>query len=230
MRRVAIVEEDGDDDAAEEINATNETNAAAEEAKSRGNDLFKAKRYADAVVAYTEALATDPTMSAALCNRSGARYLLGEYAAAEADASAAANIDPTYVKAFHRRACARWRLGNLDGALADYDVALGLKPGDGDLAAERRTLVDERRRGSLKPARTGPMVIEEIEEPPAEEASPTPTRPTPTRPTPAKPDAVRRIAIEEDSDDSADDDGDAADPKAPPPDKTDETDTHPSIL
>ena len=226
MRRVAIVEEE--DAAAEEINAANETTnaaGAAEEAKSRGNDLFKAKRYADAVVAYTEALATDPTMSAALCNRSGARYLLGEYAAAEADASAAANIDPTYAKAFHRRACARWRLGNLDDALADYDVALGLKPGDGDLAAERRTLADEIRASSLKPARAGPMVIEEIEEPPAEEASPTPTRPTPTRPTPAKPDAVRRIAIEEDSDDSADDDGDAADPKAPPPDKTDETDT-----
>ena len=223
MRRVAIVEEDGDDAAAEEVNATTETNAAgtAEEAKSRGNDLFKAKRYADAVTAYTEALAADPTMSAALCNRSGARYLLGEYAAAEADAAAAANLDPTYVKAFHRRAAARWRLGNLDSALADYDVALGLKPGDGDLAAERQTLVDERRAGSLKPARTGPMVIEEIEEPPAEaEASPTPAKPTPARPTPAKPDAVRRIAIEEDSDDSADDDDVAADPKAPPPDTT----------
>ena len=101
---------------------------------------------------------------------------------------------------------------------------MGLKPGDGDLAAERRTLADEIRASSLKPARSGPMVIEEIEEPPAEEASPTLTRPTPTRPTPAKPDAVRRIAIEEDSDDSADDEG-AADPKAPPPDKTDKTDT-----
>ena len=62
------------------------------------------------------------------------------------------------------------------------------------------------------------MVIEEIEEPPAEaEASPTPARPTPAKPTPAKPDAVRRIAIEEDSDDSADDDDVAADPKAPRP-------------
>ena len=239
MRRVAIVEDDGDD--AAEINATNETktqssSSTAEEAKSRGNDLFKAKRFADAVDAYTEALAADPTMSTALCNRSGARYLLGEYAGAEADATAAVNLDPTYVKAFHRRAAARWRLGNLDGALADYDVALGLKPGDGDLAAERRSLVDERRRGSLKPARTGPMVIEEIEEPPViEVASPKPVievaSPKPTRPTPAKPDAMRRIAIEEDSDDSADEDDDAygrngqndaadpnaADAKAPPP-------------
>ena len=96
--------------AGEEVNATTEANAAgtAEEAKSRGNDLFKAKRYADAVTAYTEALAADPTMSAALCNRSWrTRYLLGEYAAAEADAAAAANLDPTYVKAFHRRAAAR---------------------------------------------------------------------------------------------------------------------------
>ncbi|NDH88159.1 MAG: selenocysteine-specific translation elongation factor, partial [Actinobacteria bacterium] len=81
MRRVAIVEDDGDD--AAEINATNETktqssSSTAEEAKSRGNDLFKAKRFADAVDAYTEALAADPTMSTALCNRSGARYLLGE--------------------------------------------------------------------------------------------------------------------------------------------------------
>ena len=182
--------------------------ASAAAAKSRGNDLFKAKKFADAIVAYTEALEADPSMSAALCNRSGARYQLGEYRSAEKDATAAAALDPRYTKAYHRRAAARWKLGALDDALADYDVAIGLKPGDDELLAERGALDDERRRGSLRPARTGPMVIEEIEEemPPPTPVEPVepPVAPTATRPTPVKPEARRRIAIEEDSDDSGD--------------------------
>ena len=214
MKRVAIVEEDGesdeDDDGAAEKPETKKPvdSAAAAAAKSRGNDLFKAKKFADAIVAYTEALEADPSMSAALCNRSGARYQLGQYKSAEKDATAAAALDPRYTKAYHRRAAARWKLGALDDALADYDVAIGLKPGDDELLAERGALDDERRRGSLKPARTGPMVIEEIEEetpppPPVEPVEP-PVAPTATRPTPVKPEARRRIAIEEDSDDSGD--------------------------
>ena len=214
MKRVAIVEEDGesdeDDDGNTETAGTKKPvdAAAAAAAKSRGNDLFKAKKFADAIVAYTEALEADPSMSAALCNRSGARYQLGEYKSAEKDATAATTLDPRYTKAYHRRAAARWKLGALDDALADYDVAIGLKPGDDELLAERGALDDERRRGSLRPARTGPMVIEEIEEempppPPVEPVEP-PVAPTATRPTPVKPEARRRIAIEEDSDDSGD--------------------------
>ena len=215
MKRVAIVEEDGesdedDDGAAEKPETTKKPvdAASAAAAKSRGNDLFKAKKFADAIVAYTEALEADPSMSAALCNRSGARYQLGEYKSAEKDATAATTLDPRYTKAYHRRAAARWKLGALDDALADYDVAIGLKPGDEELLAERAALDNERRRGSLRPARTGPMVIEEIEEetpppPPVEPVEP-PVAPTATRPTPVKPEARRRIAIEEDSDDSGD--------------------------
>ena len=214
MKRVAIVEEDGesdeDDDGDTEKPETKKPvdAAAAAAAKSRGNDLFKATKFADAIVAYTEALEADPSMSAALCNRSGARYQLGEYKSAEKDATAAAALDPRYTKAYHRRAAARWKLGALDDALADYDVAIGLNPGDEELLAERGALDDERRRGSLKPARTGPMVIEEIEEetpppPPVEPVEP-PVAPMATRPTPVKPEARRRIAIEEDSDDSGD--------------------------
>ncbi|ACO65761.1 predicted protein, partial [Micromonas commoda] len=118
----------------------NTTNAAgaAEEAKSRGNDLFKAKRYADAVVAYTEALATDPTMTKAilLANRAATRLKVGKHADAEMDASSAIECDGTYVKGYHRRAQARTNLGLFEPALEDFERVVRATPDSKTLQAE----------------------------------------------------------------------------------------------
>ena len=59
--------------------------SAAEEAKQRGNDLFKRAKYSDAVQAYTESLSHEPESDVLLLNRSAAYMALGQYGQALAD-------------------------------------------------------------------------------------------------------------------------------------------------
>ena len=129
---------------------------------------------------------------------SGAHFHLGDHESAVSDASSALALDPGYGKAYHRRAAAKRAMGDVEGAGKDYDGAIAAAPGNAELKAEKKAMFDEVRKASLKPARQGPMVIEEIEE---EEEAPAPA-PTPR----AKPAAAgrKKIQIQEDSDDEED--------------------------
>ena len=131
---------------------------------------------------------------------SGAHFHLGDHESAVSDASSALALDPGYGKAYHRRAAAKRAMGDVEGAGKDYDGAIAAAPGNAELKAEKKAMFDEVRKASLKPARQGPMVIEEIEE---EEEAPAPApAPTPR----AKPAAAgrKKIQIQEDSDDEED--------------------------
>jgi len=218
----------------------------AEAAKARGNEHFKRKEFARAKAAYDEAIASDPGMATAFCNRAGARHHLRDYQGAEEDATRAIEIETAYSKAYHRRAAARRALGKNADALSDYDSAIETASAGGggsnvaDLKEEKASLIDDMKFEKLKPARQGPMVFEEIEdeapEPVVEEEDLTPPPPEPW-PTSTLTDdddddaaaaettassetetGRRRLAIEED--DSSDDEDDApsasAAPAAPP--------------
>ena len=218
----------------------------AEAAKARGNEHFKRKEFARAKAAYDEAIASDPGMATAFCNRAGARHHLRDYQGAEEDATRAIEIETAYSKAYHRRAAARRALGKNADALSDYDSAIETASAGGggsnvaDLKEEKASLIDDMKFEKLKPARQGPMVFEEIEdeapEPVVEEEdlAPPPPEPWPMSTlTDDDDDAAaaaettassetetgrRRLAIEED--DSSDDEDDApsasAAPAAPP--------------
>ena len=183
----------------------------AEEAKARGNAHFKARRFAEAAAAYTEALVNMPGMASAYCNRSGACFHLGDYEGAIGDASSALALDPGYAKALHRRAAARRASGDTDGASRDYDAAIALAPANAELKAEKKEMLEEARRASLKPARQGPMVIEEIEE---DQEQPEPQQQQPVAADTDVGSGRKKIQIQEDSDDDEDD---AAPEAAPPP-------------
>ena len=66
--------------------------SAAEEAKQRGNDLFKARKYRDAVQAYGEALSHDADNALLLLNRSAAYMALSDYKRALSDAERALQL------------------------------------------------------------------------------------------------------------------------------------------
>lgn len=190
--------------------------AEGEDAKNRGNAHFKQHRFAEAAAAYTEALVNMPGMAAAYCNRSGAHFHLDRHAEATSDASSALALDPAYAKAFHRRAAARSAMGEVDAAARDYDAAIAAAPGTAaDLRAEKKAMLDGVRGAGLKPARQGPMVIEEVE---AEETGPDPAQSMP--PTPgAKPAAAggrKKIQIQEDSDDEEEAEVEVATEPVPP--------------
>ncbi len=90
----------------------------------RADALLDAKRYADAVAAYDEALAVFPDNPYALANRANAKRRLGRLPDAIADYTKALELRPDYTLALHNRGYARRLAGDLQGARADLDAAL----------------------------------------------------------------------------------------------------------
>jgi DnaJ family protein C protein 7 len=82
-------------------------------ARSKGNELFKTSRFAEACVAYGEGLEHDPYNSVLLCNRAACRSKLGQFDKAIEDCSAALNVRPSYSKARLRRADCNAKVNNL---------------------------------------------------------------------------------------------------------------------
>ena len=91
--------------------------SAAEEAKQRGNDLFKRANYSEAVQAYTESLSHEPESDVLLLNRSAAYMALGQYAKALADCERAVQGREPSGKALLRMAKCQLGVGRPDAAL-----------------------------------------------------------------------------------------------------------------
>ncbi|MCS6938716.1 MAG: tetratricopeptide repeat protein [Roseiflexus sp.] len=92
---------------------------------------------AQAVAAYTRAIALNPNNPIAYYNRGIACAEQGDLARAIADYTRAIDLDPKYAVAYYNRALARCKQGDLVGAIADYDNVLLLDPGDARACASR---------------------------------------------------------------------------------------------
>lgn len=73
-------------------------------ARSSGNLLFKASKFTEASVAYSQGLEQDPYNSVLLCNRAACHSKLGQFEKAVEDCTAALHVQPCYRKARLRRA------------------------------------------------------------------------------------------------------------------------------
>eukprot|EP00775_Hariotina_reticulata_P003705 gene3705-3968_t len=89
----------------------------------RGNRLYQAQHYQQALEAYSAALAishSDRSFKAVvLCNRAAALHSCGQYLDAIADCCAAAELDCNYPRALQRRADAYLALEDYSSAIAD---------------------------------------------------------------------------------------------------------------
>jgi RNA polymerase II-associated protein 3 len=104
-----------------------------QEAKERGNALFQAGRLQEAVAAYTIGIDLDPASSTThvlYANRSMCYLKLGQWSAAEKDATTCVQMNTSYAKAYYRRAMARKNLHKLKEARADLEAVLALAPKD----------------------------------------------------------------------------------------------------
>ena len=92
----------------------------AEAAKERGNALYKAGKFEDAVKAYDESIAADPAIAAAHANRAAALTAMGRAKFNDATVACveALCLDPSYGRAKSRLGALCVKLGDLEPAVA----------------------------------------------------------------------------------------------------------------
>ncbi|XP_057430690.1 serine/threonine-protein phosphatase 5 isoform X2 [Lotus japonicus] len=113
--------------------ATENSNVSkAEELKLLANDAFKARKYAQAIELYTEAIELDSQNAVYLANRAFAHLRLEEYGSAILDATKAIEVDPKYSKGYYRRGAAHLGLGKFKEALKDFQQVKKMCPNDPD--------------------------------------------------------------------------------------------------
>ncbi len=99
-----------------------------EQWKEEGDAHSEAKRYEEAIDAYSRAIELAPTYATAYNNRGIAYFNQQHYEQAIADYNRAIELDPTYAKAYHNRGYAYDDLGHYEQAIADYSSAIELDP------------------------------------------------------------------------------------------------------
>ena len=106
------------------------THASMAEAKERGNALYKAGKFVEAVAAYDESIGIDPTVASVHANRAAALSGQGRRFFGEAVKScvAAVCLDPAYARARQRLGALAIKLGELDTATAAAEDALRADP------------------------------------------------------------------------------------------------------
>lgn len=114
----------------EEVNAVERKSRAVTSARSSGNLLFKASKFSEACVIYSEGLESDPYNSVLLCNRAACRSKLGQFEKAVEDCGAALLLRPSYSKARLRRADCNSKLERWEASVRDYEMLIRESPGD----------------------------------------------------------------------------------------------------
>lgn len=105
-------------------------------ARTLGNDLYKAGKILEASVAYSEGLQYHPSNAILLCNRAACRLKLGHYEKAVEDCTSALEAQPNYLKALLRRAKCFAKMERWEKAMRDYETLKKEMPGDLEIANE----------------------------------------------------------------------------------------------
>jgi len=114
--------------------------AAAEAAKTRGNELYKRGEYSAAVDMYSKAVRLQPSNATFRINRAAAALMLERAQDALEDCQAALAVEPTLIKAHVRGSKAHVMLGNLSDARRQLELATTLPTSDGTVGVELAAL------------------------------------------------------------------------------------------
>jgi len=107
----------------------------AEEARQRGNALFKEKEYVKAINAYNQGIKMHPKSAVLLSNRSAAFLALDKDFRALKDAQQCVEIEPSWVKGYYRLAQAQEKMEKYDEAIQTIRKALEVEPLNKELVA-----------------------------------------------------------------------------------------------
>ncbi|GFG30261.1 hypothetical protein Cfor_11805 [Coptotermes formosanus] len=117
----------------------------AEQKKERGNQLYKVKKYQQALPLYTEAIELCPDSSAYYGNRSACYMMLHQYRNALDDARKSVALDSSYVKGYIRIAKCSLALGDLSAADNALSIVKELNPNNAAIIPEVQKLEVVRR-------------------------------------------------------------------------------------
>jgi tetratricopeptide (TPR) repeat protein len=96
----------------------------------RGRQLFNVRKYEEALVAFEEAVATDPTFVRAYAGKANALTVLGRLDEALRACEEAVRLDPSYPVIYTMRGAVFRAQGREREANADYELAEKLGPDD----------------------------------------------------------------------------------------------------
>ncbi|MCE3215448.1 hypothetical protein HAX54_002393 [Datura stramonium] len=116
-----------------EVNTVVRRTRTVASARTKGNEFFKAGRYADASVAYGEGLDHDPHNSVLLCNRAACRSKLGQFEKALEDCSTALNVRPSFTKARLRKADCYFKMGKWEACIQECETLMKETPENEDV-------------------------------------------------------------------------------------------------
>lgn len=101
----------------------------AESFKTKGNEYFKNKDYANAIIFYTKAIELDPEEKAYYSNRSAAYLLKGDSKSKSLkDAEKCVSLDSGWEKGYFRLGAAQHALGRFEVAISTYSRVLDINP------------------------------------------------------------------------------------------------------
>ena len=120
--------------------------AKAEEAREKGNELFKAQKYPEAVEQYTEAIARNPDDHRVYSNRAACYTKLAAFNEALKDAEKCIEIAPEFAKGYTRKGHVEFFTKQYDKALETYQAGLAKDPENEELRdGLRRTMIEIQR-------------------------------------------------------------------------------------
>ncbi|XAR62169.1 hypothetical protein NMG60_11016821 [Bertholletia excelsa] len=120
--------------------------------RAKGNKMFKASEFLEALMAYNEGLDYDPRNSILLCNRAACRAKLSQFEKAAEDCTAALNVRPSYSKARLRRANCKAKMERWEAAIQDYEILVEETPGNEEVIralTEARVQLKRQRRDEV---------------------------------------------------------------------------------
>merc|ERR1712156_1210277 len=118
------------------VDVEKDAKISAERQKEEGNQLYKAKKYTEALAKYSSAIELCPENPAYYGNRAACQMMLSQYNKALEDAKTSVQLDSNFVKGFVRIAKCCIALGETPSAKQAIDQGLALEPDSKAFATE----------------------------------------------------------------------------------------------